>query len=525
MKTFTFICALACLSITTLWHGNVDAKVLDKVRVEQGLLQGTSEKEIAVYKGIPFAKPPVGKLRWKAPQPLENWQGVKQATAFAPSPIQAGEPPSGKSEDSLYLNIWTPAKSAADNIPVFVWIYGGGFSFGTSSDPLFNGTQLAQKGVIVVTIAYRVGQLGFLAHPQLSQESAANVSGNYGLLDQIASLKWIKNNIAVFGGNPRNVTIAGESAGGISVSMLAASPLAKGLFHKAISQSGGSFGPTRKQNYPGENMITLEQAEAEGVEYVKQFGSSIAELRKLPAEKFIPKGWSLPGGWPIVDGHVIPDDQFHLYQQGKFNDVPALVGYNSDEGVSFIWNPDAKQFVEGVDKRFGKYAAQLKAAYGVTEEKITRSARNLMRDAAFGWHSWSWARLQSKHGEAPAYFYYFDQHPDYPQGSPKFDQGSPHGQDIAYVFQQLDPNHPEVSSTDIQLSDDIATYWTNFAKTGNPNDKRLPTWPVFKSGSKSVMYFQQQPKVGKVPDEASLNVLDQYFQWRRSAEGKAWANK
>lgn len=522
---------LTTLSIMTLGFvlalsaSLVQANNLDTVRVEQGVLQGKSENHITIFKGIPFAKPPVGELRWRPPQPVEKWQGIKQAMKYAPSPIQAGNPPSGISEDCLYLNVWSPAQSAKQRLPVMVWIYGGGFSFGTSSDPLFESSKLAQKGVVVVTIAYRVGQLGFLAHPELSAESPNKVSGNYGILDQVAALKWIKKNIAAFGGNPDNVTIFGESAGGISVSMLAASPISKGLFHKAISQSGGSFGPTRTPNYPGENMISLDTAEAEGVDYVKQFGvSSIAELRQLDSEKFIPAGWSLPGGWPIVDGYVIPDDQFTLYQQGKFNDVPVLVGYNSDEGASFVWNNEPKQFIDGLKIRFGKFASQLFDAYDISEGKITRNGRNLIRDAAFGWHTWGWARLQSANGTSPAYLYFFDQHPDYPQDSPKYGHGSPHGQEIAYVFQHLDINNPEITQVDLDISDAIATYWTNFAKRGEPSGEDLPNWPAFNNTARQVMYFQQQPQVGPVPDEKALEVLDDYFEWRRSPEGIEWAN-
>ncbi|MEI8607163.1 carboxylesterase family protein [Pseudoalteromonas sp. B160] len=242
------LCA-AFFTATTATVTTVNAVPLTQVSVTQGKLEGTAQQNLAVFKGVPFAKPPVGELRWKAPQPAEKWQGVRKAQAYAPAPIQAGNPVSGVSEDSLYLNIWTPAESNADKLPVLVWIYGGGFSFGSSSDPIFDGSELAHKGVIVVSIAYRVGQLGFLAHPGLNKESPAGVSGNYGLLDQIAALKWLKQNITEFGGDANNVTIAGESAGGISVSMLAASPLASGLFNKVISQSGGSFGPTRIKNY------------------------------------------------------------------------------------------------------------------------------------------------------------------------------------------------------------------------------------------------------------------------------------
>ncbi len=504
----------------------VEANNMEIVNVEQGIIQGQTIDNLTVFKGVPFAKPPVGELRWKAPQPAEKWQGIKQAFEYAPAPIQAGNPVSGISEDCLYLNIWTPAQSSDEKVPVFVWIYGGGFSFGSSSDPIFDGRHLANKGVVVVTIAYRVGQLGFLAHPELSAESPHHVSGNYGLLDQIAALQWVKQNITAFGGDANKVTIAGESAGGISVSLLTASPLAKGLFHGAISQSGGSFGPIRSTGYPGENMISIEQAETEGVAYVKQFGvSSIAELRKLEAEKFIPTGWSLPGGWPIVDGVVIPDDQYELYEQGKFNDTPVLVGYNSDEGASFLWNDNVTSFVNGINTRFGPYAEKLLDVYPIAENKITRMGRNLIRDAAFGWHTWSWAKLQAENGNSPAYLYLFDQHPEYPKDSLKFNYGSPHGQDIAYVFQHIDSQHPEITQADLKLSDAISSYWTNFTKFGNPNGKNLLKWPAFSDKDQKVMYFQKEPKIGDVPDRQSLEVLDQYFQWRRTEEGKTWANK
>jgi len=493
---------------------------MEHVTVEQGALQGKTEGNLTVFKGVPFAKPPVGELRWKAPQPAESWTGTRQALEFAPSPIQAGEPLAGKSEDSLYLNIWTPADAATDKLPVLVWIYGGGFSFGSTADPITDGARLANKGVVLVSIAYRVGPLGFLAHPQLSEESPSKTSGNYGLLDQIAGLQWVQNNIAAFGGDPERVTIFGESAGGISVSMLAASPLAKGLFHGAISQSGGSFGPTDTPTYPGENMNALAQAEADGLKYVESLGaSSIEELRQMKAEDFIPKDWSMPGGWPIVDGYVIPGDQFELYEQGRYNDVPVLVGYNSDEGLSFVRSNDPNSFIEDVKTRFGKFSEPLIEAYGVSEKEVTRGARDLIRDAAFGWHTWSWARLQSAHEKSPAYLYYFDQHPSYPEDSPQHNHGSPHGQEIAYVFQTLDLNSPDATESDAEISEAMARYWTNFAKTGNPNGKGLPEWPAFDSGTSKVMYFQQKPKLGPVPDEEGLNVLDQYFEWRRTGEG------
>ena len=511
-----FALALSISACTKLQPG--------QVQVAGGIIEGLITDDLTIFKGIPFAAPPVGDLRWKAPQPVEKWEGVKQTIDYAPAPMQGGNPASGKSEDCLYLNVWTPAKTSTEKLPVLVWIYGGGFSFGSTSDPVHNGEHLARKGVVLVSIAYRVGQLGFLAHPELSAENPNGVSGNYGLLDQIAGLQWIQNNISAFGGDPGKVTIFGESAGGIAVSMLCASPLAKGLFHGAISQSGGSFGPTRPTTYPGENMKTLHQGELDGVEYLNGFGvKSIEELRKLDAEKLIPKGWTMPGGWPIVDGYVIPDDQYKLYEAGNYNDVPVLIGYNSDEGLSFPLGRTPAEYVSGLEQRFGPFAKDLLAAYPVGENNIPRSARNLMRDAAFGWHTWSWARLQSRGGKSDVYFYYFDQHPERIEGSPQADHGTPHGVDVPFVFMNLDSSNPNTTESDLEVSEIMGTYWTNFAKYGNPNGKGVLNWPAFREENSVVMYLGSTAYLGQVPDEASLNVLDNYFTWRRSAEGQEWA--
>jgi len=493
------------------------------LKVEGGWIQGTVTEDLAIYKGIPFAAPPVGELRWKAPQPAAKWEGVKQTKAYAPAAFQGGNPPSGKSEDCLYLNVWTPAKSAKEKIPVLVWIYGGGFSFGSTAEPGYEGTKLARKGVVLVSIAYRVGQLGFLAHPELSTENPNHVSGNYGLLDQIAGLEWIQKNIAAFGGDPDKVTIFGESAGGISVSMLCASPLAKGLFHGAISESGGSFGPTRPTTFPGENMKTLKQAEGEGIAYAQKIGvSSVAELRKMEADK-LPMGMGMGGGWPITDGFVIPDDQHKLYEAGKYNDVPVLIGYNSDEGASFSREKTPEEYVAGVKDRYGKFADDLIKAYPAAENSVPKTARDLARDAAFGWQTWSWARLQSQTGKSKVYLYYFDQHPDYPKDSPRYGFGSPHGQEVGYVFMNLDASNPQTTKSDLEISEAMGTYWTNFAKYGDPNGQGVPAWPAFSDKKPAVMYLGPTPHVGPVPSAKSLKVLDSYFEWRRSPEGEAWA--
>lgn len=478
------------------------------VKVEGGLIQGVSNGDIAVFKGIPFAAPPVGELRWKAPQPVRPWNGVLETKDFAPSPVQADE---GlyTSEDCLYLNVWTPAKSSSDRLPVMVWIYGGGFSMGSTSYAYSDGTELARNGVVVVSVAYRVGYLGFLAHPLLSAENENGVSGNYGLLDQIAALRWIRDNIAAFGGDAANVTVFGQSAGGISVSMLCASPLASGLFRRAISQSGGSFSPCRRDSYPGENMKTLAMAESDGLTYAIGLGAhSLEQLRSLPDTVFARPYDATGGAWPIVDGHVIPDDQYRLYESGQYNDVDILIGYNADEGESFT-APDSATHIGNVVRRFSEYAPRLLDAYPVTANPVPKSGRDLLRDASFGWHTWTWARLQSGTGTSKVYMYYFDRN----LNNPASDLGSVHGQEVGYVFCHSEDR----LSGDVELKRQIAEYWTNFARTGNPNGDGLPLWPEFTSDSHRVMHLTNRGShAGDVPDESSLMVLDGYFTWRRT---------
>lgn len=499
-----------------------------QVKVEGGIIQGTSSDNISVFKGIPFAAPPVGDLRWKAPQPVIPWKGVRDATKFGPSPIQPmAFPGMSLSEDCLYLNVWTPAKSKKDKLPVMVWIYGGGFMMGSSS--LYDGTALAKMGVVLVSINYRVGQLGYFAHPELSAEDPHGVSGNYGIEDQIVALRWVKNNIAEFGGDPSKVTIFGESAGAISVSMLCASPLAKGLFRGAISESGGSFGPSRVKNYPGENMKLLADAQKAGVQYADSLGvKTLAELRALPASDFTKPTPVTGGPWPIIDGYVIPDDQFKMYENGNFNDVNVLIGYNSDEGASFGYGDDPKVHIASVEERYGPWAEKLLEAYPVGGPKVAKTGRDLSRDAAFGWQTWAWARLQSEKGKSKVYLYYFDQHPDYPKDSPLYGHGSPHGQDVDYVFKSL---RRETVPTDHQLSDYMSTYWTNFAKYGDPNgetkdENELPYWPEFTKDKHVTMVLTgDKPHPCAVPSENAMWVLDAYFAWRRSAEGDQWARR
>lgn len=515
-RRFSFL-----MPVSILYACIAVAQQPSNIKTEDGSIQGSFEDGLTVYRGIPFAAAPVGNLRWRAPQPVKKWDTVLQAKKFAPGPMQSWTPPSGKSEDCLYLNVWSPATSSNEHLPVLVWIYGGGFNAGATSDINYSGEKLAKKGVVFVSIAYRVGQLGFLAHPELSAENPNHASGNYGLLDMIAGLKWVQKNIAAFGGDPNKVTIFGESAGGIAVSMLCASPLAKGLFRGAISQSGGSFGPPRPTTFPGENLKKLHDAESAGEAYVKNAGySSIADLRKIDADK-LPAVRGL--AWPVIDGWVIPDDQYKLYEAGQYNDVAIMIGYNSDEGASFSPPKTPSDYIAAVKTRYGKFAGDLLKAYPFDSATDSKTARDLMRDAAFGWHTWSWAKLQSQAGKSKVFYYYFDQHPDYPVGSARYGYGSPHAQDVAYVFEHLDASNPQTTKNDLEISGAMAVYWTNFAKYGDPNGNGLPEWPAFSDKNPVVMYFSQTPHTGPVPGAASLEVLDAYFKWRRSPEGEAWA--
>ena len=416
------------------------------VHTQSGLVQGMARDGMVVYKGIPFAAPPLGDLRWRAPQPPAAWSGVRHADKFAPACIQVpivraelGMEAVATNEDCLYLNVWTPAKSANDKLATMVWIYGGGFTIGGTSLSLYDGTNLAKKGVVVVSVAYRLGALGFLAHPQLSAEQGGH-SGNYGLMDQIAGLQWVKRNIAAFGGDPNRVTIFGESAGGIAVSMLAASPLAKGLFQRAISESGGNFAPARHQgNEGGENMDSLATGEKNGSTFLAKLGgASIADARKRSAEDILrnsPPGLGGAGLWPIFDGYVLLGDQYRLYEAGRYNDTPVLIGTNSDEGSLFVPSITAAAYLGSIRSGYGEYADKILAAYpGGSDAEALRSSRDLFRDTAFAWPTWAWARLQFKTGKGKVYVYYFSHRPPYPDAPAFKDWGAAHGGEIAYVF-------------------------------------------------------------------------------------------
>jgi para-nitrobenzyl esterase len=499
--------------------------------VTGGKLEGVLADGIVSFKGIPFAAPPIGARRWKSPQPLEPWERTKRADTFGPSCMQDpnfaqlfGAPPA-IGEDCLYLNVWTSAKQAGEKLPVMVWIYGGGFVGGMTSVPAYDGTHFAKRGVVLVSIAYRVGAFGFLAHPELSRESGMG-SGNYGIEDQIAGLHWVKANIAQFGGDPGRVTIFGESAGGISVSMLAASPLAKGLFQRVISESGGSFAPARRDMEGGENVPPLDVAEALGQKFLAKLGAQhIGEARALSAQALQQAlGPGLQTGfWPVFDGHVLLGDQYELYESGRFNDTPVLIGTNSNEGALFIQKMSAAMFEPPIRAAYGAKADAILAAYPhATDAQALQAARDIARDSLFGWHTWAWARLQSQKGKGKAYVYYFDHR------TPQAPNGATHGAEIVYVFGTLGgagggpaglagPVRPEDAAT----SERIMSYWVNFAKSGDPNGSGLPAWQAFSNSAQQVMYLDGESGARALPNRPQLEALDAYYAWRRAEAKKS----
>ena len=519
--------ALAITALVT--QSTLPAQILKPVHTDSGLVQGTMENGLAVFKGIPFAAPPLGNLRWRAPKAPTAWTGIRNADKFAPACVQIpivnrtlGMDPVETSEDCLYLNVWTPAKSANERLPVMVWIYGGGFTIGATSIGQYNGANLAKKGVVLVSVAYRLGALGFLAHPALSAEQGGH-SGNYGLLDQIAGLQWVKRNIAAFGGDPGRVTIFGESAGGIAVSMLAASPLAKGLFQGAISESGGNFAPAQRDNEGGENMHTLARAEKEGAAFLSKLGAaSLADARqKSPADILKMSGPALGAGWwPVFDGYVLLGDQYQLYQEGHYNDTPVLIGTNSDEGALFVASATAAAYEKSIRTGYGEYAGKILAAYPAgSDAEALHSMRDTFRDTAFAWPTWTWARLQSRTGKGKAYVYYFSHRPPYPD-TPQFKSwGAAHAGEISYVFGNFS-EAMQPSAADRAVSEEMLSYWTNFAKTGNPNGKGRPQWPAFSGNNGQVMNLNDPSKAIPVPNLDKLDVLDGYYAWRRQAETK-----
>ncbi|HEV3238999.1 MAG TPA: carboxylesterase family protein [Casimicrobiaceae bacterium] len=488
------------------------AAAAPQVLTESGAISGMSERGVSVYKGVPFAAPPVGALRWRPPAAVAPWAGIRKADVFAAACMQEGvsmpgETPPTVSEDCLYLNIWTPAKSPAEQLPVIVWIYGGGYRNGAASMPLYWGERLAHQGVIVVTIAYRLGPLGFLALPELTRESPHRSSGNYGLMDQIAALEWVQRNVVAFGGDPGRVTIAGQSSGSMSVSVLMASPRAKGLFQRAIGESGGLFEPL--QLAPS---YLLANAERDGEKYRASLEvASLEELRRLPAARLMGGGNAGGVTHPVIEPYLLPVAPYEAFASGQQNDVPLLVGSNAEEARSLtdVSHTTAATFAADIERSFGQLPPAIVAAYPhATDEAAQKGRLDLERDLRFGWDMWAWARLQATTGRSPVYYYSFRKQPPFPIGSVYADWGASHFAELWYVFDHLNQAPWRWSRGDRTLARDMSSYWSNFARSGDPNGSGLPPWPAFTNATGRVLYLGDPVSVAGVANLDSLTALD-----------------
>jgi para-nitrobenzyl esterase len=500
------------------------------VRVESGLLAGAWSVDQAVcsFKGVPYARPPIGPLRWRPPQPPESWSGVRPARAFGPRCIQPNRPshaigyfgPESESEDCLTLNVWTAAPASDERRPVMVWFHGGAFLVGSGSLPIFDGSALARRGAVVITINYRLGRLGFLAHPELSAEQSYRGSGNYGLLDQIAALRWVRENIAAFGGDPARVTIFGQSAGSSSVSQLMGSPLAKGLFHRAIGQSGGAFF--------ARILAPLDAAERAGARFAEALGAkSIDELRGKSARdvqltrpddghqiKSIydasdPKGIDRQTAWAVIDRHVVPEFLTSTFVRGGQHDVPLLTGATSDEGTTQPPIPRLAEFERRARADWGNMAdAYLRMFPADSDAEAEASSRRGIGTRVFNWENWTWANLHATTGKAGVYFYHFAHVPPKPDSTAGGDLSRPlgafHTADIPYVFQTLTARDWPWRDADRALSDTMAAYWVNFAASGNPNGPGLPDWPRYDPNRPTTAIFKDGVRIGAVPDLKTL---------------------
>jgi para-nitrobenzyl esterase len=513
--------------------GLLAGNAMAQVKTAGGLVKGSTSADgkVRIFMGIPYAAPPVGELRWRPPQAAVPWTGVRDATIAGPACVQGqmfGDISfDQKSEDCLTLNIYGPAGAERGRLPVMVWIHGGGFQAGGGPEPRHDGQAFARKAVVLVTFNYRLGVFGFLAHRELTEETARQVSGNYGMLDQVAALRWVQENIAAFGGDPGNVTIFGESAGSFAVSGLMASPLAEGLFHKAIGESGAFFsagGGTL-------SLAPLGDAEKAGARFVESTGAaSIAALRAKPAQEVLDAALKTRQFFaPIVDGYFLPSDAYTIYAAGRQHHVPLLAGWNADEMRAAVTlrpqKPTAQSFAEDTRKRFGAHAdAILKAYPAATDAEALESAAALGSDMFIGYATWKWMELHGATGGSPVYRYSFDRKIPVPpdnkvNGVPatSADIGARHAGEIEYVFGTLDRSLPKVpwEAADRALSDAMTAYWANFARTGDPNGPGLPKWPRYSASDRRVLHLDATIKDANDAMRPRYEAIDAYVAAQR----------
>lgn len=481
-----------------------------QVQTTAGMVEGTTSADgkIRVFKGIPYAAPPVGDLRWKEPQPVAAWEGVRKATEFGARCMQARVyddmvfRDNGPSEDCLHLNVWTTAAKPGAKLPVMVWIYGGGFQAGATSEPRQDGEHLARKGVVVVSMDYRLGIFGFFSHPGLTAESPHHASGNYGLLDQAAALKWVHENIAAFGGDADKVTIFGESAGSFSVSAQMASPVAKGFVHAAIGESGAFFGKTLKAK-------PLAESEKRNAVFSEELGlKSISQLRAVDAQKLVDavvKGNNTFRFGPNIDGYFMPSSAYEIYSHGAQACVPLLAGWNHDEGDYHGFfgaeKVSKENYAAKIRQRFGDSAAEAMKLFPGDSDEQAKSSAGLLSSADFiALGTWKWIEVHLETGRSAVFRYEFDQPLPLPEGhAPDAEAYANHSGEIEFVFGTLDSKKLPWGPEDYKLSEAMGNYWSNFAKTGNPNGAGVPEWPRYekKSGYR-VMYLA--PKLHAAPD-------------------------
>jgi para-nitrobenzyl esterase len=464
------------------------ATVPDTVTVDTGRVKGVANNGVTAFKGIPFAAPPVGPLRWKGPQPVSAWGGVRKAEKFGPRCMQGDIyhdmvfRDNGPSEDCLYLNVWTAAPSVDARLPVMVWVYGGGFAAGGASEPRQDGENLAKKGVVVVSMNYRLGVFGFFAYAGLANESDHGSAGNYGLLDQVAGLQWVRNNIAGFGGDPGKVTIFGESAGSFSVSALMASPLAQGLFHRAIGESGAFFSTALA-------LRPLSESEAADARFAESVGAhSLADLRAMPTARLLAAARKEDDirFTPIVDGYFLPRTVREIFESGKQSHVPLMAGWNRDEASYRIVlgkdAPTAANLAAYARKHVPEQADEFLKLYPAsTDEQAKRSAQDLAGDQFIAFGVWKWLEMHGATGGSPLFRYEFDDAPPVPAKGDEAPRGAYHSAEIEFVFGTLAHHRLPWRPEDKALSDLMSTYWSNFAKSGDPNAAGLPEWPVYNS--------------------------------------------
>ena len=498
-----FVLAVFIICAASMSATRATAQSAPQVKITDGMLEGVDESGVYAFKGIPFAAPPVGEYRWREPQPVQPWTGIRKADHFGPRAMQLALfsdmnfRSDGMSEDCLYLNVWTPAKRFDENLPVLVYFYGGGLVAGDGSEYRYDGESMAREGIVMVTVNYRLSIFGFFAHPELSKESPFQASGNYGLLDQHAALKWVQQNIAAFGGDPENVTIAGESAGSFSVSAQMASPLSKTLFHAAIGESGSLLG--------NRAIASLAAAEAQGTAFAAAIEApSLAALRAVPAEALL-AATAKPGTrfGVNIDGHFFTESPVAVFKAGEQAQVPLLAGWNSAESnaraILGDLEPTVQHFSTAVRERFGTQAdAVLEVYKPESDAEVEQVATDLAGDQFIGYSTWRWIDLHSQTAGQPVYRYYYSR----PRPATRADDGATaakgavHSAEIEYALGNLATNRVyDWQPEDVKVSAILQRYFVNFVRSHNPNGLGVPFWPALeKNEAATVMHVDVETK-------------------------------